>query len=167
MTRDGNGFGGLYRWSLALGLVLVPAPVFALLISLSFESVSGSVPLTGAGTTSATLNFGHVSAFEPLNPGVTRTVGASSYTVSTRFGVRSTNLLGGLLSPNYTLQARLQSANALTWQVDGMTMSTSPVTIATSQPYGAIVPHTLTFVVPFSRPAGAVTTVFEVTAIAN
>ena len=58
-----------------LGFVFFPAPVFALLISLSFESVPGSVPLTGPGTTNATLNFGNVSAFEPLNPGVTRTVG--------------------------------------------------------------------------------------------
>jgi hypothetical protein len=167
MTREGSGFGRYYRWSLVLGFVLFPAPVFALLISLSFESIPGSVPLTGAGTNTATLNFGHVSAFEPLNTGVTRTVGGSAYTISTRFGVRATHLLGGILSPNYTVRARLQSGNALVWQVDGMNMSTSPVTIATSQPYGPSIPHTLAFVVPFSHPAGAVTTVFEVTAIAN
>lgn len=148
------------------GFVLVPAPVFALLITMSFESVAGSVPLTGAGTNTATLSFGKVSAFEPLNAGVSRTVGASSYTISTRFGVRTTHLIG-LLSPSYTLQARLQSAQALTWKVDGVTMSTAPATIATSQPYGPVVPHTLAFVVPFSQPAGAITTVFEVTAIAN
>jgi hypothetical protein len=150
-----------------VGFILSPAPVFALLITLSFESVSGSVPLSGAGSNTATLNFGHVSAFESLNTGVTRTVGASNYTISTRFGVRSTHLLGGLLSPNYTLQARLQGASPLTWKVDGVTMSTAPATIATSQPYGSTVPHTLSFVVPFSNAAGAVTTVFEVTAIAN
>src|SRR5690349_17124241 len=109
--------GSACWWSLVLALVLFPAPVFGLLISLSFESVSGGVPLTGAGSNTASLNFGNVSAFETLNTGVTRTVGASSYTVSTRFGVRATNLLGGLLSPNYTLQARLRSAHALTWQV--------------------------------------------------
>ena len=107
-----------------------------------------------------------MSAFEPLNAGVNRTVGASSYTISTRFGVRTTHLLG-LLSPSYTLQARLQSASALAWQVDGVTMSTGAATIATSQPYATVVPHTLAFVVPFSQAAGAVTTVFEVTAIAN
>jgi hypothetical protein len=159
--------GRYSRWSLVLGLVFFPAPVFALLISLSFESVAGSVPLAGSGTTSATLNFGSVSAFEPLNPGVTRTAGASSYTISTRFGVRGTHLLGGILSPNYTVRARLLSAQPLTWRVDGVTMSTTAATIATSQPYGPIVPHTLAFVVPFSQPAGAVTTVLEVTAIAN
>jgi hypothetical protein len=167
MTHEESGFGRYYRGSLVLGFVLFPAPVFALLISLSFGSIPGFVPLTGAGTNTAALNFGNVSAFEPLNTGVSRTVGASSYTISTRFGVRATHLFAGILSPNYTLRARLQSGSALAWQIDGMTMSTSPTTLATSQPYGPVVPHTLAFVVPFSYPAGAVTTVFEVTAIAN
>ena len=155
-----------YRWSLVLGFVLFPAPAFALLITLSFQSIPGSVPLTGAGSTNATLNFGSVSAFEPLNTGVTRTPGASNYTISTQFGVRSTHLLP-LLSPNYTLRARLLSAQPLTWRIDGVTMSTSAVTIATLQPYGPVVPHSVSFVVPFSQPAGAVNTVLEVTAIAN
>ena len=161
-----SGFQRYYRWSLVLGFLLFPAPVFALLITLSFESIPGSVPLTGAGTKNVTLDFGTVSAFEPLNTGVTRTAGASSYTISTRFGVRSTHLLP-LLSPNYTLRARLVSAQPLAWRIDGVTMSTSQATIAGSQPYGTVVPHTLAFVVPFSQPSGPVTTVLEVTAIAN
>jgi hypothetical protein len=99
---------------------------------------------------------------------VTRTVGASNYTISTQFGVRgSFLLLGGILSPNYTLQARLRNPHPLIWRVDGIPMSTAAATIATSQPYGATIPHTLAFVVPFSQAAGAVTTVLEVTAIAN
>jgi hypothetical protein len=154
------------RWSLVLGFVCFPVPAFALLINMSFESIPGAVPMTGAGTHTATLNFGSVSAFEPLNPGVSRTVGASSYTVSTHFGVRATHLLS-LLSPNYTLTGRLQSGSTITWQLDGVTMSTSAATIATSQPYGPTVSHTVAFAVPFSRPAGAISTVFEVTAIAN
>ena len=52
-----------YRWSLVLGFVLFPAPAFALLITLTFQSIPGSVPLTGAGSNNATLNFGRVSAF--------------------------------------------------------------------------------------------------------
>ena len=159
-------FGRGYLWSLVLGFVFFPAPVFALLMTLSLESIPGSVPLIGDGTNNATLNFGNVSAFEPLPAGVTRTPGASNYTVSSRFGVRATNLLG-LLSSGYTLRARLRSAQPLTWKVDGVTMSTSLATIAPSLPYGAIVPHTLAVVVPFSHPAGGVTMVLEVTAIAN
>jgi hypothetical protein len=166
MAGRGVRFGRFYLWSLVLGLVCIPAPVYALLISMSFESVANSVPLTGAGSSAATLSFGHVSAFEPLNTGVSRTVGGSSYTISTSFGIRATHLLS-LLSPNYTVQARLGTANVLAWRVDGFTMSTSATTIATSQPYGATIPHTLAFVVPFSATAGPVTTVLEVTAIAN
>jgi hypothetical protein len=154
-----------YRWGLVLGFVLCPAPVFALIITLSFESVAGFLPLAGDGTNTAMLDFGRVSAFGPLNAGVSRTLGASSYTISTTFGVRARRQQGQ--SSNYTLQARLQTGSVLTWRVDGLTMSTSPATIATLQQYNRSVSHTLAFVVPFSQPAGAITTVFEVTAIAN
>jgi hypothetical protein len=155
---------GRHRWGLVLGFILCPAPVFAL-ITLSFVSVPGSVPVAGDGTTTAMLDFGRVSAFEPLNSGVSRTVGASSYTISTTFGIRTRRQASS--SSNYTLQARLQTGHVLTWRVDGVTMSTSPATIATLQPYGRSVSHTLAFVVPFSQPAGAIATTFEVTAIAN
>ena len=155
-----------YRWSLALGFVLFPAPAFALLISLSFDSIPGSVPLAGAGTSHAILNFGSVSAFEPVTLGVTRTPGASNYTISTQFGVRSTHVLP-LASPNYTLRARLLGAQPLTWKINGVTMSTSAATVATSQPYGPVVPHTISFEVSNSHPAGVIGTVLEVTAIAN
>lgn len=152
--------------SLVLAFVLLPSPVSALLINMTFESIPGEVALSGAGTTNATLNFGGVSAYEPLSAGVTRTVGASSYNISTRFGVLTTHTLG-LVSSGYTLQARLQSAHLLTWRVDGLIMSTSAATLSTSQPYGTTVPHTLDFTVPFTHGAGPVTTVLEVTAIAN
>lgn len=155
-----------WRGSLILAFVLLPSPVAALLITMTFESVPGFVALSGAGTTNATLNLGRVSAVEPLGAGVTRTVGAASYNIATRFGVRTTHSLG-LVSSGYTLQARLASAHVLTWRVDGLMMSTSPATLSTSQPYGSIVPHTLDFTVPFSQVAGPVTTVLEVTAIAN
>jgi hypothetical protein len=161
---------GLVGWTLVVGLILLPAPLHAQLlsgISLSFAAVSGSLPLSGAGTSSASLNFGNVSAFGPLTAGASRTVGASSYTLSTNFGVRTTKTLIGLLSPNYTLMGRLQSVQTLTWQVNGTTMSTTDAVIGTSQPYGTTVSHSLSFVVPFSQAAGPLTTVLEITAIAN
>lgn len=147
-----------------MAFLCLPAPASAL-IALSFQSVAGAVSLTGAGTPNAGLSFGTVSAFETLAPGVSRTRSPSDYTLSTSFGVRVIRILS--LSANYSLQARLLSAHALTWRVDGVTMTTSAATIATSQPFDATVPHTLAFVVPFSHPAGAITTVLEVTAIAN
>ncbi len=171
MIRNETGvLGGLCRWCLVLGLLLSPAPLQAQLvsaISISFTSIPGSVPVAGAGTKSAAMNFGNVSAFRPVGSGMTRTVGASSYTVSANFGVRATKTLLGLTSPNYTLRARLQSAQTLTWRVNGTTMTTTDATVGTSQPYGTAVPHSLSFVVPFSRAAGSFTTVLEITAIAN
>lgn len=155
---------GLLRWSLVLALVVMPAPASAL-ITMSFESVPGAVSLTGGGTSTASLDFGTVSAFEPVNAGVSRSVGAASYDISTNFGVRVTQALG--VSANYTLRANLASAHALTWRVNGVTMSTTATTVAATQPFGSTVPHTLAFDVPFTHPAGLVTTVLEVIAIAN
>lgn len=147
-----------------LAFVVMPAPASAL-IALSFESVPGAVSLTGGGSSVAALDFGTVSAFEPVDAGVTKSVGGASYNLATSFGVRVTRIIS--MSANYTLRANLQSAHALTWQVNGVTMSTTPTTVATVQPFGSTVPHTLSFEVPFSHPAGVVTTVLEVIAIAN
>ena len=158
------------RWTLVVGLILVPTQLDAQLlsaVSLSFASVPGSPPLSGAGTNNATLDFGNVSAFNSLTAGVSRTVLASSYTMSTNFGVRTTKNLGALLSPNYTLKGRLQSAQPLTWRINGTTMSTTDAVIGTAQPYGTTVSHSVSFVVPFSQAAGAITTALEITAIAN
>ncbi len=149
-------------------LVAAPVPVFAQLfgIDLTFQSVAGSVSISGAGTGAATLNFGTVSAFEPVGVGVTRTSTATNYTIATQFGVRVTK--GALVfSPNYTLRARLTVVQPLTWKVEGVTMSTSFTTIATSQPYTTPLPHALAFIVPLSSAAGAVNTNIEVMAVAN
>jgi hypothetical protein len=147
-----------------------PAPVFAQRgggppITLTFESVSGGLPVTGAGTNSAAINFGNVSAFKSLGPGVTRSNSASSYTISTLFGVNVTKVGG--TSPNYTLRARLTSAHALTWSINGVAMSTSDATVAFTQPYASTLSHSLEFVVPHAYASGAVTTQFQVLAIAN
>ena len=147
-----------------LALLLVPAPSSALIL-LSFESVPGAVPLSGSGSATGTLNFGTVSAFAPVPSGVTRAASASSYTLSTRFGVRVTRVVS--LSATYTLQARLVTAQTLTWRVDGVPLSTVAATVATAQPFGTTVAHTVDFNVPFSHAAGPVATVLEVTAIAN
>jgi hypothetical protein len=153
-----------HLWILVLGIVVVPAPLFAI-ITISAESISGGRPLIGSGLPLVALNYGNVSAFEPLAAGVDRTIGASDYTISTGFGVRVTKILSG--SSSYTLQARLQSAQALTWRMDGVVLSTSATTVATLQPYSTTMPHTLAFVVPFSHAAGLVSTGIEVIAIAN
>lgn len=154
----------LWMWVLVLALLFVPAPASALIL-LSFYSIPGAVLMTGNETAEAALDFGRVSAFEPLSIGVNRSVGPSAYTLSTSFGVRVVRVVS--TSANYTLRARLQSAQALTWYINGVPLSPSTTTVATAQPFGSTVPHTVAFQVPFSHPAGPVTTVLEVMAIAN
>lgn len=154
----------------AIAVLLIPGSTFAQRgggppITLTFESVSGGLPVGGAGTNIASLNFGNVSAYKTLGPGVTRTSTSTDYTISTLFGVRVTKVGGP--SPNYTLRARLVLAHALTWQVNGVTMSTAYATLANTQPYASTLSHSLAFVVPLTYAAGLVTTQFEVLTIAN
>jgi hypothetical protein len=155
---------GLPVGVLALGFLLVPTPLFAVITIALHKSPNGR-PVTVSGTPIVVMDFGTVSAFEALPTDVSRTVAASAYTISSDFGLRVTKLLGG--SSSYTMQARLTSAHALTWKVDGVTLSTTPATVATNQPYASTIPHSLAFVVPFSHAAGLVTTSVEVVAIAN
>ena len=150
-------------WALILGIVLLPAPLFAI-ITISVEGVAGSKPIKGINPVFF-MDFGTVSAFEALPAGVNRTIGASDYTLSASFGVRVSKIVGG--SSSYTLQARLQSAPVLTWRIDGVMLSTTPATVATLQPYSTTIPHMLAFQVPYTHAAGLVTTIVEVTAIAN
>jgi hypothetical protein len=111
------------------------------------------------------VSFGNVSAFKALGTGVTRSNSPTSYTISTQFGVRVTK--SGGASPNYTLRARLRSAHALAWTIDGIGMSTTYATVAFTQPYGSTLSHSLGFVVPHTYAAGGVSTQFQVLAIAN
>src|SRR6185503_9401150 len=58
-------------------------------IGLTFENDAAGVALTGAGTNAATMSLGAISAYNTVStPGVTRTVAASNFTVSSPFGVK-------------------------------------------------------------------------------
>jgi hypothetical protein len=153
-------------WLVLLTCVSMPRAVLAD-IHLTFESISGSRPVSGAGTNNSSVAFGTISAFGPIATGVTRTVTATDYTISTDVGVRVVKGLLSALSPNYTLRARLAAANALTWRVGGATMSTSYTPIATGQPYASTVPRTIAVVVPFSQASGSLSVQLEFLAIAN
>src|SRR5256885_1638397 len=75
-------------------------------ISIAFDTNAAGVILGTPGTSAATLNFGTVSAFGPLAPGVTRpTVGAGTFTVQTIIDILV--IEGGLTSSTYTLRANL------------------------------------------------------------
>ena len=154
----------------------VPALVFALLavpvgmsaaITLTFSSVAGGVSLTGSGTGTAGLSFGTVSRYGPFGAGMTRTVGASNYTLATTMGVSVTKS-GGPPSPSYTLQARLGASSVYTWRVQGVTLTTTYANLAVSEAYSTIVSRSLEFVIPNSQTTGlSVSQAIEFLAIAN
>jgi hypothetical protein len=112
--------------------------------------------LTGAGSSTATLGFGTVSAYGTIATGnVSRTVGASDFTVSSPFGVKVVKANSS--SSNYTLQAALASADATnTWTIGSTALTTSNQTLGSSYSYGSAVAHTMKLTVPFTASAGAV-----------
>jgi len=144
-------------------------------ISLVFDTAVGGVALGSTGSSAASLNFGNISAFGPLSPGVSRpVVGAGSYTVSTLFDVRVDE--GGLTSPNYTLSAQLAGPAPVgfTYAVDAVTLTTASQTIQTNGAYGSDVQHTLNLVVSTAAPGAGgpavgtpVTTTINFTATSN
>ena len=105
------------------------------------------VTLGNAGTSAASLGFGTVGAYGSLATNVTRTNGASSFTVSTPFDINVQ--ANGLTSTSYTLSASLASAapTGVTLQLDSVTLTTTSQTIQASQGYGSNISHTLSAIV--------------------
>jgi len=144
-------------------------------ISLIFDTDAGGVALGNTGSSIASLNFGNISAFGPLSPGVSRpVVGAASYTVSTLFDVRVDQ--GGLTSTSYTLSAQLAAAapTGFTYTVDAVTLTTAAQTIQTNGAYASDVQHTLNLVVSTAAPGSGgpavgtpLTTTINFTATSN
>jgi hypothetical protein len=136
-------------------------------ISLTFETDAAGVALTGAGTNAATLAFGSVSSYGAISTaGVTRTVAASDFTVSSTFGAKV--MKANSASATYTLAVALASADATnTWRVNSTTLTTSNQNLGTAYAYDGAIVHTLYLTVPFSASAGAVNRVLNFTATAN
>ena len=136
-------------------------------IGLTFENDAAGVGLTGAGTSAATMALGSISAYETVStPGVTRTVSASDFTVSSPFGVKVVK--ANTSSANYTLAAALGSADTTnTWKINATTLSTSNQNLGASYGYGSAVSHTVYLTVPFTASTGAVSKVLNFTAVAN
>jgi len=124
-------------------------------ISLIFNSDPAGVTLSGAGTNNATLPFGTIQAYGgTLSPGVTRTTGAGSYTVSSPFGVNVRKANSS--SANYTLTAVLNGVDSTNaWQVSGVAvMNGAASTITTSGSYDNDVSNTVAVTIPFSTANG-------------
>jgi|SRR5688572_7320735 len=136
-------------------------------INMTFETDASGVSLTGAGTSTATLAFGTVSAYGTIaTANVSRVLGASDFTVSSPFGVKVVKANSS--SSNYTLQAALGSADATnTWSVNTTALTTSNQTLGSSYSYGSAVPHTMKLLVPFSASSGALSKLVNFTATSN
>jgi len=122
-------------------------------IAIVFDTDPGGVTLGNNGSSAATLNFGTISAFGPLSPGITRpTVLPASYTVKTLFDVQV--IEGGLVTPSYTLSAQLAAAapTGFTYAVDAVTLTTVAQTIQANGTYNTDVQHSLNLTVSTAAP---------------
>jgi hypothetical protein len=141
-------------------------------LNLVFVSDPGGASLAGSGTSAASLNFGTVRAFGGTVPsGVTKSVGANSWTLNTTIDITVTK--GSLdaldvLSTSYTLTAGLQATDSQNiWKWNSVTLSTVNSTITASGAYGATPAYSFSLTIPFSEVAGAISNTINFTAVAN
>lgn len=144
-------------------------------IALVFDTDPGGVTLGAAGSSAASLNFGTISAFGPLSPGVTRpSVTAANFTVRSLFDIQV--IQGGLASTSYTLSASLAgpAPTGLSYKVDAVTLTTGAQNIQTNGVYDTDVAHNLDLVVSSASPGAGgpavgvpLTTTINFTAQAN
>jgi hypothetical protein len=156
-------------WLVLVALLLSSGRSSAqLTISLTFVSDPGGIALSGSGTSAASASFGTVQAFGGAVPtGVTKSVGANSWTLSTPIDITVQKGVLDLLSPSYTLTARLQTSDLTnTWKLNAVTLSTTAATITGAGAYGTTV-NSFSLTVPFSAVAGAINNTINFTVTAN
>ena len=138
-------------------------------ISLTFVANASGVTLGGAGTNTATLAFGTVSASTPPPTHVTETVGATSFTVSTPFDVEVTK--SNVTSANYALTAELATADAVNgWEIDTFPLTALPAagtSLTVTGVYTTAVTHTLFLTIPFTEGAAVISNTIDFIATAN
>ena len=159
-------FSSLASAQSATGTLTVTATVNSS-INLVFNSDAAGVALTGAGTNAATLPFGNVSAYGALAGGITRSVAAASFTVSSPFDVLVT--ASNSSSANYKLTAQLNTVdNTNAWTISGSGNLNSVQTLTSTGAYGSNVPFSLALTIPFATASGtAINNAVNFTATAN
>src|SRR5437870_2420371 len=172
------------KWVMLAGLAVLVIPhasgqclPAACSLTLTLQSDASGMVLGGSGTNSASMSFGSAQAFGGSVPsGVSKTVGATNWKISTPFDIKVTciNLITLLpctllMSQSYTLTAQLQSADAVdTWQVGGFTLSNaSASTLTASGTYGQATAYTFALTIPFTKAAGVISNGVNFVAIAN
>jgi len=137
-------------------------------INLVFNSDPNGVTLAGAGTNTATLAFGNVSAFGAIGAGIVRTTTATDFTVSSAVDVQVTETNSA--SANYTLTAQLGSADATnTWTVGSVAVTNAAAsTITATGTYATNSNFAVAITIPFTTASGTnISNTINYTATAN
>jgi hypothetical protein len=135
--------------------------------SITFLTAANGAPAQDLGAGQGLLNLGSVSYFSRSSGNDEMQTQKSSFSVSTRFGVRigdvnqhragTVNVSAALINPN-TLR---------TVRVDGVRLSIVPQIIARRISYGAVTEHVLQVTIPTSDPARPFSDVISVVARLN
>jgi hypothetical protein len=163
----------MWRSCLVLAAVLLwcgrSSAQLGLTITVQFITDPSGLALSGSGTAAATAAFGTVQAYGGTVPtGVTKTVGASNWILSTPIDVLVQKGTLDALSTSYTLTAALQASDLThTWKFNSLTLSTTASTITAAGVYGATVAYNFSLTVPFSTAAGAINNTINFTVTAN
>ena len=137
-------------------------------INLTFVTDASGLAVTGTGTSAASLPFGTVGMYGGTVPtNVTKTLGATSFSLSTPFDVRVD--LANSASTTYTLAATLAAADSInTWTLGPTDISSGASFALTSTgAYATALPYTLKLTVPASETAGVITNTINFTATGN
>jgi hypothetical protein len=138
-------------------------------IQLVFNSdASGLALSSGAGTNTATLAFGNVSAFGAISAGIVRSTTASNFTISSAVDVQVSKTNSA--SANYTLKAQLGAADAVnTWTVGGVAVTNAAQsTLTATGAYAANSNFPVAITVPFTTASGTlISNTINYTATAN
>ena len=135
-------------------------------INLTFVTDASGLAVTGTGTSTASLPFGNVSMYSGTVPAnVTKTIGATSFSLSTPFDVRVD--LANSASTTYTLTATLAAVDSInTWWLGAIDISAgAPHALTAAGVFGTAVPYTFKLTVPASATAGLVSNSINFTAV--
>jgi hypothetical protein len=163
----------MWRYCLVLAAVLFCSgrswAQAGLTITVQFSTDPSGLALSGSGTAAATAAFGTVQAYGGTVPtGVTKSVGASNWILSTPIDVLVQKGTLDALSTSYTLTAALQASDLThIWKLNSVTLSTTASTLTASGVYAATVVYTFSLTVPFSAAAGAINNTINFTVTAN
>jgi hypothetical protein len=124
--------------------------------------------IAGSGSSAGSFNFGPVSAATPdgavaLN--VIKSAFGGGYNLATSVDVIVTAANG--TSPNYNLSAAIDNTDNFTYQVGGVSMTTTPQIVGSNIAYSIAHQVLLNIIVPTAAPGATVARIIFFTATAN